>query len=182
MKNKRNGFTLIELLVVVLIIGILAAVALPQYQKAVRKSRMVAIRSIMSAVEKSMKVYLLENGMPDKDVPWTDLDIDVTNVCESIGKKSSHYRCTGKNFYLYPPGYGPSEVADRENLIALLALFQGNNSSAFGGSNVELEIGMDPDGTTYKYCIYEDSWAHTFCNEWVTADPSWTAAEYTDND
>ena len=65
MTKKRNGgFTLIELLVVVLIIGILAAVAVPQYQKAVEKSRIATALPVMDNVKKSMELFLTENGWP----------------------------------------------------------------------------------------------------------------------
>ena len=77
MKNKQ-AFTLIELLVVVLIIGILAAVALPQYQKAVEKSRAAQVLSLVKSIYEADLAYQMATGHHatsfdelDVDVPWT---------------------------------------------------------------------------------------------------------------
>ena len=64
-RGKQRGFTLIELLVVVLIIGILAAVAVPQYQKAVEKSRITEAVTVLNSLKKAWQLCVLENGIPD---------------------------------------------------------------------------------------------------------------------
>ena len=93
MQNKSSGFTLIELLVVVLIIGILAAVALPQYQKAVEKSRATQIGQLLNTARKSVDLYILAQDYKDKVFysnnstvvnNLSELDVDITPIINKL--------------------------------------------------------------------------------------------------
>ena len=93
MNKQKQGFTLIELLVVVLIIGILAAVALPKYQIAVEKNKATEARTLLKILQNATDLYILEQGYPSEDNIWftgnnanASLDVNIDNLdCTSNG-------------------------------------------------------------------------------------------------
>ncbi len=96
-KGKFGGFTLIELLVVVLIIGVLAAIAFPQYQKVIKRSRAAELRVLIKNIEEAQKNYLMANGTYTQCL--NDLDVHVlssfTNFTETDGCITAATKGTG---------------------------------------------------------------------------------------
>lgn len=147
MKKQIAGFTLIELLVVILIIGILAAVAVPQYQKAMYKSRTTEALTMLSQIYKALQVYQLANGTVPQSLSQLDVDIPQNRIktswIASDANDSLHY------YFSYNNGQIAANAADPN-----LPLFTVNTEHKFycirWGGKTSLAENLCKDIGTYE--------------------------------
>ncbi len=98
-KNADKGFTLIELLVVILIIGILAAIALPQYQIAIDKTTFSKFELIVKNIDDAyQRYYLTHNDHPSN---FHDLDIELPKYNSITNPSDRIVRANFDSFYCY---------------------------------------------------------------------------------
>ena len=133
----KRAFTLIELLVVVLIIGILAAVALPQYEKAVEKARIAEAVIILRAIATANQEYYLTNGHYADANEIDKLTIDIPGNITSQGFNNR----IATKYFIYSP--------NRTNGQVHLAVANRTDDGESGGIYL---LSIKPDNPSRIHC------------------------------
>ena len=125
--NAQKGFTLIELMIVVAIIGILAAIAIPQYQNYIAKSQVSRVVSESGAMKTSVETCLLDG----KDAAGCNIGWTKSNLIAGTNATESTAAATGQTGLVV--GWPASATAN----TTITATFGNSAAQALQGSKVQ---------------------------------------------
>ena len=148
----KKGFTLIELLVVVLIIGILSAVALPQYRAAVEKSRAAEAMIMLKHAQQAYIVQDLAGGYDGGTIPPKD----IVELSGGTWSADGYYYCTKNFLYEFAP---PDIYATR-----IQKLSADCTSSSIGSYDINIQVPPEPGWQNYKVCWAKDDIGYKVCH------------------
>jgi general secretion pathway protein G len=145
---NKKGFTLIELLIVVAIIGIIAAIAIPNLLVALQKGKQKATMGDMKSVGTALEIYTTDNSMvPNADLPtlntatyFVPFYIKVLPLTDSWGTAWNYVRGTNPSDQYSITSYGRDKVAaGLDTMYQVTSLSDFNNNITF--SNGQFTVG-----------------------------------------
>ena len=144
MNTAQKGFTLIELMIVVAIIGILAAIAIPQYQNYVGRANIAAAVSTITANKTGLEEYVMEfgefpDGTTEPKEATTKKEGDKDVVVPAIRGERP------QDLGIVSPSFGTIQIADRQDGKGAIQLTFNSGNPGINGKQVQLV--RDADGT-----------------------------------
>ena len=159
--SNKQAFTLIELLVVVLIIGILAAVAVPQYQKAVDRAKAAEGVQLISSLQKAMEVWMLANP-------------DITDTNDMLGENASYRLGIDLPCQYDRSGYGgtcwingatldAAVTSEYEDFVAFVTWYGEDVYNMSWGNYITIAAVRDANGNWTHRCGYQGNRGKAIC-------------------